>query len=72
LTTYVNKIKFTAKKDGSYTWAKMGFKAKNKESIQGIKDARVKDMIQKYYSKHDKETPFPMQEIAKQEWGEKV
>ena len=68
----INKIKFTAKKDGSYTWAKMGFKAKNRKSIQGIKDERVKEMVKDYYSKHDENTPFPMQDIAEQEWGEKV
>ena len=68
----INKIKFTAKKDGSYTWAKMGFKAKNRKSIQGIKDERVTKMVKDYYSKHDENTPFPMQDIAEQEWGEKV
>ena len=46
--------------------------AKNRDSIYGIKDKRVEDIIRQFYMVHDKNAPFPMQIIANQVWGEKV
>lgn len=68
----IDAITFTAKKDGSYVWAIMGYNAKNKYCIYGINDERVKNIIDDYYIKHNNNTPFPMQIIARQEWGAKV
>ncbi|MCR4559726.1 MAG: phage head morphogenesis protein [Bacteroidales bacterium] len=67
-----NKVKFVAKKDGSFTWAKKKYTARNRKSIFGLKDERAISIVNEFYKKHDENTPFPMYSIAKEELGEQV
>ena len=55
-----NRIKFIASGDGSYAWARCNYSARNKKSIDGIKDERAQEIIDEYYKTHDDKTPFPM------------
>lgn len=66
-------------KNGGYTWARYGFRAKYREASSAINliedktlQQKAESIFEKFYETHEKSELFPMNMIAEKEWGRKA